>query len=1095
MTPSGFRIVRVSANKVSLGDVREIDLSTELQVASPRVETNTSTKLTGRRRAASQGEAAPLSHPLASSSSKRMSRDPGALAVAEIAEPEKEDTPEKRLGALDLSTGARLMATVRALTGSAPVKSHVPSLRPPQLLPGEKELFVCQEVEYVVNEAVVHPGTVFLTNYQLLFRSSDARQSIREVSLAPLGKITRIEKVGGKKSSLLHSSLTRQLVIHCKDFHKSIVIRMASANAGQRKQLFELINKLAFPGKIASLFAFSYDPSWSHPTKAISPHLSTLLRSDLNIGINGWNLFSFEHDFERIGVFERTLRDGRQAWRWSDVNASYALCKSYPERFVVPHAISDTQLQKVAQFRTQSRVPMLSWVHKNGASISRCSQPKSGLVTARCAEDELLLGLIRETVDSEQYPLVIIDPRPRTNAEANRAVGAGYEKEANYAKTKVHFMGIGNIHVVRDSQQQLATLCAQVSGRTDSFWLSGVESSGWLKHIKTILAAATLITKCISQYAASCLVHCSDGWDRTSQVVSLAMLCMDPYYRTISGFCILVEKEWCRAGHMFATRYGHGSKNYSDDMRAPIFLQWIDCVWQVFRQYITSFEFNENFLIRVVEEVCNGRFGTFLADSESMQKELQLASKTVSLWTYIHHKDNFYRFTNPLYSPPLSSSTLGSKTPVVLIPKCSIFALSFWSNSYLQGSNFRDRIVEMSTERAFELNCRIEDLELRIQELEIENAELKGVPPPTHATGSSFGIGLGLALGYGADVLETSSAKNSPRNLSKHASSPLPKNASSSSELSNNDSESSSTGAPNGVQLNAGADDSASLASSGDLKILPTVYSVPTSPSGTPVLKKGSPHSRAGGMLRRANSSDVSSTPTSPSGVENSPRKIGVIGGVGSASASVGNLDSISPNDSTKQSRQKAPQRTSGDIALDEIIQDLTHVGTRRFGAPKSSDGPQSSTRPSSSRDINNQTASDTTSAPVLAPEQTCPSSPTTPSFHYAPNRNENEPPATIGPAFSLTHPPAIRQSLTQISRHAVRIPRGTSPGNSSSSHLSEAPPTMYIDDDIDLNEALSLDTPRVRGDPEWGNVNMMIEDYAPSESSKPLDKPHTVRG
>ena len=28
------------------------------------------------------------------------------------------------------------------------------------------------------------------------------------------------------------------------------------------------------------------------------------------------------------------------------------------------------------------------------------------------------------------------------------------------------------------------------------------------------------------------LVHCSDGWDRTPQVISLAEVMLDPYYRT-----------------------------------------------------------------------------------------------------------------------------------------------------------------------------------------------------------------------------------------------------------------------------------------------------------------------------------------------------------------------------------------------------------------------------------------------------------------------------------------------------------------------------------------------------------------------------------
>lgn len=41
------------------------------------------------------------------------------------------------------------------------------------------------------------------------------------------------------------------------------------------------------------------------------------------------------------------------AWRWSDVNRGFAVCKSYPEKFVVPSDVSDSQLIKVAQFRTK----------------------------------------------------------------------------------------------------------------------------------------------------------------------------------------------------------------------------------------------------------------------------------------------------------------------------------------------------------------------------------------------------------------------------------------------------------------------------------------------------------------------------------------------------------------------------------------------------------------------------------------------------------------------------------------------------------------------------------------------------------------------
>lgn len=106
-----------------------------------------------------------------------------------------------------------------------------------------------------------------------------------------------------------------------------------------------------------------------------------------------------------------------------------------------------------SRFRSKARLPVLTYLHSNQASISRCSQPLSGF-SARCLEDEQMLEAIRNTNPNNRF-MYVVDTRPRINAMANRAAGKGYENEAFYENIKFQFLGIENIHVMRTSLQKL----------------------------------------------------------------------------------------------------------------------------------------------------------------------------------------------------------------------------------------------------------------------------------------------------------------------------------------------------------------------------------------------------------------------------------------------------------------------------------------------------------------------------------------------------------------------------------------------------------------------------------------------------------------
>lgn len=66
-----------------------------------------------------------------------------------------------------------------------------------------------------------------------------------------------------------------------------------------------------------------------------------------------------------------------------------------------------------------------------------------------------------------------------------------YEAEDAYQNVEVIFLDIHNIHVMRESLRKLKEICFPAND--DQKWLSAVDSTLWLKHVKCILAGAVRI--------------------------------------------------------------------------------------------------------------------------------------------------------------------------------------------------------------------------------------------------------------------------------------------------------------------------------------------------------------------------------------------------------------------------------------------------------------------------------------------------------------------------------------------------------------------------------------------------------------------------
>lgn len=73
----------------------------------------------------------------------------------------------------------------------------------------------------------------------------------------------------------------------------------------------------------------------------------------------------------------------------------------------------------------------------------------------------------------------------------------------------------------------------------------------------------------------------------------------------------------------------------------------MECVWQMQHQNPSAFEFNEYFLICILDQLLGCRFGTFLFESEKERLDRGLAEKTPSLWSFLdQHRSHFI---NPFF--------------------------------------------------------------------------------------------------------------------------------------------------------------------------------------------------------------------------------------------------------------------------------------------------------------------------------------------------------------------------------------------------------------------------------------------------------------
>ncbi|KAM3965433.1 myotubularin-related protein 10-like [Aphomia sociella] len=521
-------------------------------------------------------------------------------------------------------------------------------------------------------------GSLFVTNYKLSFVPYEPTQQDEcgqrnyllgphDVPLTGIGALWMTEGGLLRRRRLMPNGdmpgKVKGLQIICKNM-KVLTFSFGNSSVGDGRKIAVALLHHAFPKRHHLLFAYEYK----------EPYYRTL-PTDLNM-------------FDRTTDWKKELeRCECHHWRITLINnTSDAFMLTGPFTLIVPVSLLDCKLIEYARHFKSGRIPIWVWGRPEGAALLRSGEL---LPTDQAMKIEsILLEQVRKSHPKLTPPNVIY------------LCGNTYS-------SSVGPNTLPPLSALEASYKKLSDLCTPTTlgnfWAQDSQYYSILDSSRWLRYVANCIAFADEAAEYLSRNVSVVLQE-GEGVDYCAVVSSLTQLLVDPYYRTISGFQSLIQKEWIALGHPFCDRFGLPRPSVSDaglstsaaSQAAPVFLLFLDGTWQLLQQFPAHFQFTETYLTTLWDCAHNHVFDTFLyncpRDREPMVGSRNIIQRPVWDWSEQFSDQDKALFYNPLYgmckytpTPKhrLSGvSAAGGDVAARLRPCTSLGGVELWAQCY-----------------------------------------------------------------------------------------------------------------------------------------------------------------------------------------------------------------------------------------------------------------------------------------------------------------------------------------------------------------------------------------------------------------------------